>query len=157
MGLFDFLKGPQEIELSLEKLKPWIDQRTKQKDEKSHKKLKIIFERIKKEIQQARDNLENLKTTKLINPKINKRTLQIMEGNRSSYIQKTNHFLDNIILPREISLQDSSNFVLQYEQAIASYSESSARAFYLLKEFMANEVSKIAANIRNIDAFVKEI
>ncbi|MBS1266533.1 MAG: hypothetical protein MAG795_00500 [Candidatus Woesearchaeota archaeon] len=137
-----FLK--KKIEYS--DLEDWIKTKKHSIRKKHSQKIKKFEKKINKEIKQAYSNLEILNKAELPNPDIKKRAVQIMQGNRDAYIQKTKSFLENI----EKGFED-------YESNLESYSQSTAKAFYVLKEFFANEAGKVAESIRIIDENYKKI
>ncbi len=151
---------PEEIkkvmEVELKNLEQWLNERSKPVMEEVQHQAELVLMKVDEEVQKARFNIDVLENAKLQNPNIPFRAKQYMEGNRKAYIKAVNSFLGNM----EINNKDYFyllDFCNLFEEMINSLNKSTLRSYTILQEFFANETSKIAKNLKNFDAFFKEL
>src|SRR3989338_9858648 len=104
-GLF---KENNSEEIPLSQLDKWFKDRVISIENELNCKIEFLKRKISDEIKNGKENLKLLKSAELRNKKESQRVIQIMEGNRESYINKVSVFLDNLSIPEEID--DINNF-----------------------------------------------
>ena len=149
-------KEAEREEVALDKLGNWFEGNTKgifnSLDEKTgHAKSKI-----RDEIKKCAENLEILKNAELKNPNIPIRAKQAMEGNREAYIKRIEIFLNNINL-NKTDYDELMDFCRNFSEELDILARSTLKSYHILQQFLANESSAIALNIKNMDNFVKEL
>ena len=110
---------------------------------------------IKQEIKKTRENLENLEQAQLKNPKIDPRLINIMQGNRNTYIRTINKFLDTTRFPE--TLDEYKTFSEEFDKEIGRTAKSTHKPYMILQEFFAHESRKIADNLKKMSDAAKEI
>ena len=149
-------KEAEREEVALDKLEGWFEGNTKDIFNRLDEKIGHTKSKIKDEIKECAENLEILKNAELKNPNIPIRAKQAMEGNREAYIKRIEIFLDNINLNKTdyVELMD---FCRNFSEELDLLARSTLKSYHILQQFLANESSAIALNIKNLDNFVKEI
>ncbi len=152
--------GKQEvvnvIQISLNELEAWIEEKSRPSMEDAKRKVDEIFMKISEEIQKTRFNLEVLENAKLQNPDIPYKAKQYMEGNRKAYIRSISIFLGRM----EINNRDFSylkNFCIEFDRLLDTVNKSTLRSYSILQEFFANEVVRIAGNLKSFDLAFKDM
>ncbi|MBC8444444.1 hypothetical protein H8D83_02550 [Candidatus Woesearchaeota archaeon] len=113
-----------------------------------------VREKIKVEKKKVKGNLEELKNAKLRNKNVPERIIQIINGNRDTYIQKVGLLMDEVRIPKEF--KDIIKFCDGFEDVINNFSKSTLKAYQVLQEFFGDKSFGVAENIRDTDKFVKE-
>ena len=166
MGVLDFFKGlfakevPIEIEekdLSLEAIPGFLDEKfTQQKA--TQDRIVELHRNIRVVIDETRDNLDALKIAKLRNPNIGVKAKQIMEGNRDSFIRRTQLFLDYLKHdPKEPSYENTQELCESFDEEVENYNKSTAKGFYVMQQFFANESRAVALNIKDLEKNVMQL
>ncbi len=139
----------KEIEktLSLEDIPSFIAEYSSAKNSNSD------IEKIKKLLGEIKQKSEELKTATLRNEKIQKRMIQIMEGNRGAYVGKIWQFIDSL----QNVTENMESFVEAYKSNVETFNRSTARAFYVLREFFGDIITEIATLLKKLDDTVKVI
>lgn len=83
---------------------------------------------------------------------IPERAKSIFLGNKKSYIQKVTVFLDNIIIPEEVSqLED---FLEKTSLSIEELAKETNKNFFIIKEFAEDEARSVAGKLKELDDLV---
>ncbi|MBN2453970.1 hypothetical protein JXB11_00325, partial [Candidatus Woesearchaeota archaeon] len=160
MGLFSFLKGfsskkqAEVKEIKLDELPQWADSLLKEASSKAESQLSEIKAAIEEQKSLMQENIKNLETAKLQNPKIPDRLLQIAEGNRKSYAQKARFFLSKVDFPD--SLPALKDFFPAFSEELDHFGKSTVKSYHVLQEFFAQEAKLIALNIKEINILVEK-
>jgi hypothetical protein len=158
MGVFDFLKKfskeKEEIkEIKLDELDGWIDSYSKDMVDNVTSKLESIKEKINKEKKKSKENIGALDKAELRNKNVPERVKQIIDGNRSTYIQKVNMLIEKVNLPgnfdKIIEYCDSFDMDLEF------FGKSTLKGHQVLQEFFGEEVRNVAENVRDMGKLVK--
>jgi len=154
-NLFKEEEKPEE-NVNLNEISGWLDVKAKPFTEGLKNEIKNIIDSIDNEKEKVKESTTKLEDAKLQNPNIPNRAITIMEGNRSAFIKKVIHLVDNIDLgySNYDELIKKSKTV---EDDIVSIGKSTARSYQIMKEFFAREVENVAINIKNIENYSKEI
>jgi hypothetical protein len=161
MGFLDKVKGmfakePEVTEeISLENIDAWFEKKYSSKKDFLRGQIEGIRAKIKEQASSAKENAENLKNAQLRNPNIPEKAKHYMEGNRETYIKRTEQFLEHLNVPT--SAEHLKDFLADFEKRIEEFGKYTLRPYAILKEFFEEEASKIAANIREIDNLTKEV
>ncbi len=105
-------------------------------------------------------NLTKLEHAELRNRNISSRELEIMKGNRSSYIHRTQHFLAALILFSEKETKtysDMKQLMETYRDQFEQYHDATLKPYAVLQHFFANETYAVAKNVKEIDEVMKQI
>lgn len=95
-------------------------------------------------------NLDAIKNAKLLNDQLPTRVLQIMEGNRESYIRQHQQFIQQCAVPNTITYRNCLTFTDYFSQNITRFAKQTAKSHTVLSEFFSNEVSTINKDIKNM-------
>ena len=147
----------EEEDVRLKDLESWLKDKTGKRFSEFRENSGLEFDQIKDIILQVRDSIELLKNADLQNKKIIHRAKQIMEGNRNTYIHRTNQFLGSIRIPEEISIEKTEEFVSSLELQLNNLNKSTIKSYYVLQEFFSQESKQIALKIKKIDNSVKSL
>jgi hypothetical protein len=120
-------------------------------------KTSSYFDEIKLIISEIRSELIKLENAKLRNPNIDPKALQIMKGNRISYINKTEIFLNNLIIPNNFNFDSIDLFLKKYDYDLDSFNKSTLKPFYIVSEFFKDNTHNIAKKIKKIDITIKKL
>src|SRR3989344_408048 len=156
-SLFKKEKELQKAYIDISELQQWFNSKSEILIESIRESIKEDMDRINELIAQAKDSSKALEEAKLRNDKIPERAVQIMDGNRKSYINAVNNFVSNIQAPSEINFGTVSEFVSSFEDNLSLFTKTSARNYHILQEFFAHESGNIAKNIREMDVVVRSL
>jgi len=140
--------------INLDSIEAWFDNKSNIVFYKINSEITSFNIRLKSILIKLKRELENLQKAKLKNPDIQQRMIDIMQGNRDSYIKKYQNFLDSLTMPKDYT--DADYFIDEIENSLDSLHKSTQKPYYVLHEFFEHEAYNIASNIRKIDALVKE-
>ncbi len=169
-GFFQFLRdlfAEEEVKIVIPKktiafaeLSSWIDTHTNQNAKSISDSSKPILDKIDDAIFANQANLSKLEHAELKNKNISSRELEIMKGNRQSYIKKTSQFLQqlsSLYNKEEITYADMKKVCDFYIQEIQSYHSATLKPYAVLQHFFANESYIVAKNIKEIDELMKQL
>lgn len=149
-------KEEPEEKISLDELDSWLGIKAKPIFDDLNIKINETIEKINNEKNKANENLEILKNAQLQNPKIPERVKTIMRGNREGFIKRVSLFFNNIDLKYN-NYTELAEKCGNIRNEINDLGKGTARNYHILNEFFAREVEKVAANIKNIENYSKEI
>ena len=149
-------KEIKKEEIALNELENWFNQESKIIFNDLDEKIGEIKSKINQEIKKCIENLEILENTELKNPNIPIRAKQAMEGNREAYIKRINIFLNNSYL-NKTNYDEIIDFCNNFSNELNIVAKSTLKSYQILKEFLANESSNVAMNIKNLDNNIKEL
>ncbi|MBS3132232.1 hypothetical protein J4212_07395 [Candidatus Woesearchaeota archaeon] len=149
-------KADENEEVGLENLEAWLNK----KEEELAKRLDDGTKRIKGEIADEINNcsrlLGELESAELMNTKIPHRAKQVIYGNRQAYARKIESFIDGISFDGSNYnklLEDCDNF----DSSLDRIAKATLKGYTILQESFADESSKIAASIREMDVLVRKL
>ncbi|MBI5072902.1 hypothetical protein HZA99_03720 [Candidatus Woesearchaeota archaeon] len=122
-----------------------------------------ILEKIEDTIFAARANLNKLEHAELRNKNIGGRELEIMKGNRSSYIKRTEQFFSTLasLYDKEdrekMTYKVLKHFVQKYQEELKVYHTVTLKPYAVLQHFFANESYTVAKNIKELDEEMKKL
>lgn len=149
-----FAKEEAIEKVASEKLEEWFEGRAGTAVKEAEAKIDAFRRELQSKINETRESLRELEKSELRNPQISVREKQFMEGNRKSYIQRTEILLKEMegVIKHELNF-----FFEQYNESVDSFTKSTFRAYRILQEFFANEAREIALKIKEIDKSVEGI
>lgn len=157
MGFFDFLKKKKQEtkEIKLEELDNWLDSLSKNTLENINPQITSLKEKITQEKIKLSDNIKKLATIELKNPNIPERAKHIMEGNRTTYIQKLTN------LSKEIKIPEQTDQIITFHTSLTNllneFTKATNKSHHILMEFFVEEISNISTNMRNIINLIEKI
>lgn len=157
--MFEFIKNlfkkePLKKEIKLEELSDWFNEETQDKMDVLKAEIKLTFSKIEDERENIKKNLDMLEKADLQNEKISVKERQLMEGNRFAYIKKMNLFMD------ETSIKDGKRvveFCASFEESISKLNKSTAKPYYIVREFFSVHALNISNSIKKLDNLVKAV
>lgn len=150
-------KEPEKVSLKVKELDTWLESRLEKNFNSTKDDINKFKEKFKKELDEIKNNLEGLETAKLHNPNIHPKEKTILKGNKQSYIQKINQFIDSFPVSSWREFKDVIEFTKLLEEKLEQLGKNTAKSYYVLQQFHANESRKVAFNIKNIDEHIKKI
>lgn len=161
MGFFDFFKKPKEKEadpevtsLTLSEVEPFLEKKILEANGRLASQIKEIRLEINNEIALLKNNLSVLETAEVKNKNLPERALQMMEGNRQIYLSKTRALIEKIVLPQP---SDISDFIESFDKDLDNFDKSIAKSHTILEEFFMEKASVIAASIKKIDKYLRDL
>ncbi|MFO8016877.1 MAG: hypothetical protein R6U32_07295 [Candidatus Woesearchaeota archaeon] len=158
-SLFRKKKEPEirKKHIHVNELRQWFDSESETAIESIKNSIKEDLDSIKENKEKIKEASKTLEEAKLKNDKIPERAMHIMEGNRKSYIQAVNNFMESLEMPSVINFSTVSDFVSDFEDKLSNFTKTSARNFQVLQEFFAKESGEIARNIKDMDLTVRNL
>ncbi len=169
-GILQFLKelfAPEEVSVVIPKqtvafaeLNAWLETHTNQNAKSISDAARPILDKIDDAIFANQANVNKLEHAELRNKNISSRELEIMKGNRQSYIKRTNMFLQqfsSLYDKENITYNDMKKLCEFYTAEIQVYHSATLKPYAVLQHFFANEAYVIAKNIKEIDDLMKQL
>jgi len=147
---------PEEESVSREELGQWITTKEKKYYGDAVRKIDQKKQGILRLITETEKHITDLEGAELQNKKIPKRALQLMDGNRESYIKKTRDFIKNLDTDFE-DLESVKDFLSQFQKQLELLNKNNIKSYMVLQEFLANETGKIARDIKGMEKIVREL
>ena len=117
--------------------------------------IKRLFEELQRRLYGLEESLIELKNAKIQEP--NPKIVNVILGNRESYIQHTKNFIDSISIPEEITFSRTKQFCTQFERNLAEFAGRSTKAYEVTRNLIGEELAQTAKKIKDIEEYVKEI
>src|SRR3989344_8030815 len=148
---------PQKAFVTANNLSEWFDDQTEELLEEIKAEIAENLTTINNEKVEVQKQLELLEQSTLMNDKLPARALQIMEGNRASYINAVNIFLKQLNPPASVNMGNVTGFLSLFEDALSSFTKSSARNYHVLQEFFANETNSVVRHLKAIEEAARNL
>ena len=157
-----FRKESQEIEkVALKELPKWFSNKYALNLLILDKRLFSLLQRINEEIAAAKQNVIALKDAKLQNDNIPEKAKYVMEGNRASYLRKTEWFLKSFsgleIKQEKNDYENIRKFFGIFYKELEEFTRATTKPYQVLQHFFAHESRDIALNIKNFEGMIREI
>lgn len=150
---------PKEV-IPFSELPAWIEKHTSQTNKTVSDHATPLFEKLDDILFAVQGNITKLEHAALRNKNISSRELEIMKGNRGSYVLRTRLFLAPISSFSEKekkTYDDMKDFVQKYTEQLQSYHDTTLKPYAVLQHFFANEAYAIAKNIKEIDESIRQL
>jgi hypothetical protein len=162
--LTSLFKGDQKVERPVQEanvlvkdLSDWFLQQTALQRQSMQEELRVKFNSIKHEMTFLQERLQDLELAKLQNESIPEKERQIMEGNRQAYIRYVTLFVHALTLPEKTTHEQAKEFVSEFEERLSSLTKTTAKSYYVLQQFFANESGKVSEHLKNIEKIVRSL
>ena len=157
MGIFDFLKKKkvESEQLKFNEVASWLEKEFSKEMEIFNQNISSLKEKIIEEKNKTEQHLQKLAVEVLKNEKIPERAKQMMEGNRTTYLQKVRGLLSQINPPE--NYPEYEQFFVTIENDFERFSEVTLRNYQILREFFSNDISAIARNLKKFNELLKEM
>ena len=155
MGFFDmFTRKKQEaaVTLKLEDIEGYIISNINLKTASS-KKIEQSYEKLSKELESARSNLNHLATADIKDKVPDKARVRVL-GNRDAYVKALQLFLQSIQVPDVIDQEIALNFCNDLNSNLNKLGESTKKNFYISEQLFGIELDKVNQNLRVINSTV---
>lgn len=157
---FQFKKKPkhEEIELSPNELKHWLEKKLETEMQQTNEKIKINTDIIHTQSELINADLKKLGEKGLVNKNVQERVLHLFNGNKAAHIQKTEKLLLDIKPPKDT--EDYSNlerYAKKTKTTLNEYSASTHKSFLIVREFQKDDIDKIAMHLKQIDQAIEDI
>lgn len=166
----NFLFPEETIEVVLPKetvpfaeLALWVDMHTSHHVKSITENAKPILEKIDDALFACEANMTKLEHAELRNKNISSRELELMKGNRVSFVKRTQQFLTTISSLYNKENKEAMAYAdmkLFYEKAtteIGTYHEVTLKPYAVLQHFFSNESYAVAKQVKEIDSLLKEL
>src|SRR3989338_5661851 len=158
--MFEFIKKifkeEKQIEnIELSSIDPWFDNKANVVFYKINNEVTTLNIRLRSILIKVERELENLEKARLKNPNIPQKMIDIMKGNRESYIKKHKDFLNSLSMPKDYT--DVDYFLDEIKNSLDGLHESTEKSYYVIHEFFEHESYKVASNIKKVDSLVDEL
>ncbi len=153
---------PKEI-IPFAEIDAWLEKNRNHSAKSIWETAQPLLEKIEDTIFAARANLARLEHAELRNKSIGARDLEIMKGNRFSYLKKTEQFLSTLasLYDKEekegMSYKELKRFAEKYKEELKTYHNVTLKPYAVLQHFFANESYAVAKNIKELDEEMKKI
>jgi len=154
-GLFVQKKVQEKKEVSLDEFETWLKELKEIKMRTVNDELRNYRPRIEEQKKLILESINKLKNAKLMNPNIPTRAFSLMQGNREAYMRFTSKLAEGVSIPEKY--EDLEYFIAKFDNDFNDLKKSTARSFYILQEFFANEAKQIAGNIGAMEDIVNEL
>ncbi|MDO8740990.1 MAG: hypothetical protein Q7J54_05465 [Candidatus Woesearchaeota archaeon] len=155
--LFSFGKKAELEEVRLAEAENWIDQKISERFGNFNNSIMALFSDIKSKKDDLKTNMTELEKAQLMNPNIPLKAKEVMEGNRGAYIRKLGYFLEQLSFPDEKAYENILDFSTNFSSSLNEFGKNTSKNFYVLNEFFATDVKKIAQNIREFELIVDDL
>ena len=146
-------KVQKEMTISLDEIPAFIEEHTNSA-KKNEGSLTEFFDKLSSLFSHLKKHLKKLERAELRNKKIDKRMLNLMEGNRISYIKKGEIFVNSSKFPENITPETTADFIETYKENIDYFNKNTAKAFYVLKEFFGDNMKLLGQDLKQIDDLI---
>ncbi|MBI2128831.1 hypothetical protein HYU07_01195 [Candidatus Woesearchaeota archaeon] len=155
--LFSFGKKAELEEVRLEEAENWLDQKISERFGNFNNSIMTLFSDIKSKKEELKTNMTELEKAQLMNPNIPLKAKEVMEGNRGAYIRKLGYFLEQLALPNEKEYENILDFSSNFSSSLNEFGKNTSKNFYVLNEFFATDVKKIAQNVKEFELIVNDL
>lgn len=152
--LFSFRKKAELEEIRLEEAENWLDQKISERFSNFNNSIMSLFSDIKSKKEELKTKMAELEKAQLMNQNIPLKAKEVMEGNRGAYIRKLGYFLEQLALPHEKEYENILDFSSNFSGSLNEFGKNTSKNFYILNEFFATDVKKIAQNIKEFELIV---
>ncbi len=168
--MLEFIKKlfqKKDVEITLPKqtihfaeLNDWLNKNTNHHAKSINEYAKPVLEKIEDIIFAAKANMSKLEHAELRNKNISARELELMKGNRASYIKRTSQFVTAIALlsdKEQLTYKDIKHLVETIQKELKTYHDATLKPYAVLQYFFANESYAVAKTVKEIDGQMKDL
>lgn len=141
----------EEYNIQLERLFDWfMDQSTPRVDEEKQQ-LRAMLQQVRGAQGMLKEKLNLLAEAPLMNAALPEKERQVMLGNREAYVRSMTGFANGVHVPDDFSYEKLLNFVAAGEESMQQAIKATARNYYVLNHFFANEVRDTADQLKRME------
>lgn len=144
-----------DIAINVEDLPSWFEKQVQKHQDRLREQLEPLIAQIPGRITAANEQLLLLQNGELHNKNIPQRAIDVMQGNRESYVKQYQLFLERLKLPEANKSQDVGDFLLWFDTEINRLGTSTQRNYLVLQEFFAHESVKVMKSMKEISDLVQ--
>lgn len=152
-SLFGGKKEPEEVSLQFKEVEAWLADMSLEKRKSFDKESAAVLDAITRTIENCEEQLDVLKDATLRNENLPQRAIQIMQGNRESYIFNTKKFLEKI----DPDTYKPEELAAVFKAEVVKLAETNKKSGLVMKEFFGNESLAISNSIKDMESSVKSI
>jgi len=152
--MFDKLKNifAKDSTVHAQSVRDYVDKTLAQIESDLKQETASISEELDSILEKLDETLDKLGKMELQNKKVPQRVLQIMQGNRETYIRNTRKFMNRI----DTNI-DPLGFTKMVSDELENLGASNARGNQVLSEFFRNEVVAVSIGLRSIVKLGKKL
>jgi|TARA_Y100000310_G_scaffold68970_2_gene64318 hypothetical protein len=158
MGFFDFFKKKQPktvVEgLNLEQLEKKLVKKKEEQTTYLQTTLEQLQEQLEEEKKELVKHTDILLQAQLQNKNYPERAIQIMEGNRKTYVQKAQKFNEKINLPKEPEAIQA--YYKKFNEQLNTFGEGTIKNYKVLQQFFSHETTAILTTLKKIEDYMKK-
>jgi len=159
MGFFNFLKkfsAKEEVEvknLRLSEINDWLDSLAKEAN--IDLKVSNIRKDINEEKERLKENIQNLKDAELKKVNLPERAVNLLQGNKATYVQKITSFVNEFNFPEDKS--EILEFCNSFDEVLNTFGKNTIKNYQIIQQFFGEKTSKISENIVQLDNLIKSM
>ncbi len=155
MGFFDIFTGKKQeaaVTLKLEDIEGYIISDINLKTASS-KKIEQSYDKLSKELESARSNLNMLAIADIKDKVPDKARVRVL-GNRDAYVKSLQLFIQSIHVPDVVDQEIALNFCNDLNSNLNKFGESTKKNFYISEQLFGIELDKVNQNLRAISTIL---
>ncbi|MBI2660687.1 hypothetical protein HYX09_00290 [Candidatus Woesearchaeota archaeon] len=102
-------------------------------------------------------SVEALKNSELQNPDISIKAKQYMAGNREFYANAVIKWSESLKYGGNYGFEELRHFIVSFRESINELNKATLKSYTILQEFFANESSKVASIIKDMENSVNDL
>lgn len=150
-----FKKKEERVKVKEDSLEQWFGKQEQEFFKDMFDLIRAKREGLKESITGIETALKALEAAQLKNKKIPERAYHAMQGNRNFYVSRMRQFIQGLDFPK--GPQELMNYCDGFAERTTSLGKSTMKSYYVLQEFFANESSKVAQGLKQLESSVKGI
>mgnify|MGYP000353768091 CR=1 FL=1 len=135
-----------------------IEKKLATKKEEQTKYLQTTLEQLQEQLEEEKKqlvkNAQTLLEAELQNKNYPERAIQIMEGNRKTYITKAQRFSERVTLPQKA--EEVQEYCKKFHEQLTIFGEGTVKNYKVLQQFFSYETTAILTSMKNIENFIKK-
>lgn len=153
--MFNFLKKRKSFkQISINEIDSWLNKTYESKN--ISYKINVFKRELNSKRIKIKELLQVLSQTKIKDESVMpERAKNMFYGNKESYIQKVNLFLDKIEFPQDISAIE--DFLVNLSEKLEELAQDTNKNFYIIKEFADDEVGQVANKLKELDNLISSM
>ncbi|MBI2548570.1 hypothetical protein HYW21_04430 [Candidatus Woesearchaeota archaeon] len=146
-----------DIAIHVEDLPNWFEKQIQKHQEKLKEQVEPLLAQLPEKITAANEQFLLLQNAELQNKNIAQRAIDVMQGNRESYVKQYQLFLERLKLPQPERSQDIADFLVWFNAEINRVGTSTQKNYLVLQEFFAHESGKAMKSMKEISDIIQQI
>lgn len=143
-------------EIAVSRLSDWFNKQTSDIVEGIDKEVNEAYSRLEAAVKELKVALALLQNAELRNKSIHENEKNIMVGNRASYVSAVERFVSCLDLSNK-GFFSAKLFCREFEKNMLCLTNATAKNYYVLQHFFADETLEVAKRLKHIYSIVKEM